>query len=151
MTNIYIGFPTFATMDNLLNVHDYLCTPIPIQKLESEFHQLFQRGFLHTVKYSDVMVVCPPEMRLYDTVKGMEIFRIAQDTAVLYKFRTAIPILRLLRGPKRYILVMGNFFLALEKGSSLVLKWLLLNVRYVEWLKVARPKFSGNYGLYIPI
>ena len=157
---MYKGFPAFETIDDNLNVFDFLSHPLPLESPKNIRRQVymvvkqvptFQKAILHKIITSKVTLMCVPDEGLYSMIKRMEIFKTVQDVVVLHKFQNPIPVMGVLKGPNWYILIMRVYCLALEKGNLLTREWFILNARYVVWLEQARPVFSIDCGLYVPI
>lgn len=157
---MYKGFPAFETIDDNLNVFDFLSHPLPLESPKNIRRQVymvvkqvptFQKAILHKIITSKVTLMCVPNEGLYSMIKRMEIFKTVQDVVVLHKFQNPIPVMGVLKGPNWYILIMRVYCLALEKGNLLTREWFILNARYVAWLEQARPVFSIDCGLYVPI
>ena len=157
---MYRGFPAFETINDHLDVRDYISNPLPIKPPKNVKRQIytvakqvpaFQQGVLHKIISSEVTLICIPEDGLYTALRKMEVFKIVQEAVVLQKFQDPIPIMGILKGPNWYILGMRIYCLALEKGNLITWEWLRLNARYVDFLKKARPVFSVDCGFYLPM
>lgn len=157
---MYRGFPAFETINDHLDVRDYISNPLPIKPPKNVKRQIytvakqvpgFQQGVLHKIISSKVALICIPEDGLYTTLRKMEVFKIVQEAVVLQKFQDPIPIMGILKGPNWYILGMRMYCLALEKGNLITWEWLRLNARYVDFLKKARPVFSVDCVFYLPM
>jgi hypothetical protein len=156
---MYRGFPAFETINDHVNPHYYLSNPLPFKPPRNVKRQWYalakqvpivQQGGLHKLICSKV-AICNPDEGLYSTIRQMEVFRSVQEVVVLQKFQDPIPFMGVVRGPNWYILGIRIYCLALEKGNLLTWEWLRLNARHVDWLKKARPLFSVDCGIYLPM